>query len=243
VSNQSTGFSDLVLRYERGVDYELTVRDRNAGATILALHGGTIEPLTAELAELVAGDDWNLYAIRGLRAGTGAELRLPTLRLREFRCDALLDRSELALALDGCDAGDAALVGGRSERLVQALLDHLQAAGLPASETNKPEVERLALQCYNRAKHGGAQLSLPQELRRNLVVKDLDALTPGGGLPLSAVGETFVAAVRLALAESVRSLSTDLTITLERFERATRAARDAGWPVHGHTASCDAGQR
>lgn len=222
-----TSFADLVLQAQRGEDYDLVVRDYGAAVTILALHGGTIEPLTEQLAMAVAGDTWNLYALYGLQL-SAADLRLPTLRLAEVRCDALLQHSALALAITGCGDGEQAQVGGRNGRLVRALRERLAAVGLPAAETGSPEAEALPMQCYNRAQWGGAQLTLPFALRRRLTPTALEAVPPGVMPLLTDLGWALINAVREAVDGCLREQGTDLATTLDRFERATRAAQASG---------------
>lgn len=228
MSRPLRSFADLVLQAQQGEDYDVVVRERGAAITVLALHGGHIEPLTGQLASAIAGEAWNLYLLRGLRPGDGQRLRLPTLRLAEVRCDALLAHSELALAVTGCDAGEATLVGGSSERLTAALLTGLTAVGLPAAMTPRIEAERLPLHCYNRGRAGGAQLTLPAALRRRLVQGDPRELAPDGATPWTAAGEAFITAVQQALAQSVAGLQSDLAATLARFERTTREMQERG---------------
>lgn len=222
-----TSFADLVLQAQRGEDYDLVVRDRGATVTILALHGGTIEPLTEQLAMAVAGDAWNLYALYGLQP-SAADLRLPTLRLAEVRCDALLQHSALALAITGCAEGEEALVGGRNARLVHALCEHLATAGLPVAETGLRKAEALAMQCYNRTRWGGAQLTLPLALRRGLTPVALRAVPPGEMPLFTDLGWALINAVREAVHRCLHEQSTDLVVTLDQFERATRAAQASG---------------
>lgn len=225
------GYADLVLHAERGVDYDVTVCDRGATVTVLALHGGGIAPLTGELATEIAGESWNLYLLRGLRAAGNEALRLPSLRYSELRCDGLLSRSLLALAVMGAAeeaTDDAPLqVGGRSEHLVAALIAALTAAGFTVAPSGN-KVESLALQCYNRAQQGGAVLALPLALRQSLVSEGLRPGEVATAVERTARWDALVGAVRQGIADCLRALGSDLELTLARFERATRAAQAAG---------------
>jgi phage replication-related protein YjqB (UPF0714/DUF867 family) len=224
-------YAELVLRAERGVDYDITVSDRGATVTVLALHGGGIAPLTGELATEIAGEWYNLYLLRGLRAAGNEALRLPSLRYSELRCDGLLSRSLLALAVTGaagCTDDDAPIqVSGQSEHLVAALMTALTAAGF-AAKASTSRVERLALQCYNRAQQGGAVLALPWGLRQSLVAVDLQPDAVAGTGERTTRWHTLVGAVRQGIGDGLLAQSSDLAMTLARFERTTRAAQAAG---------------
>ena len=50
----------VVLRNARGVDYEIQFYARSSELTVVAIHGGGIEPLTGELAHAIASEDYNL---------------------------------------------------------------------------------------------------------------------------------------------------------------------------------------
>lgn len=227
MSEELSGFANLVLRAEQGIDYELIVRDLHARATVIALHGGPIEPLTGELASAIAGDEWNLYLLQCLRAERADELRLSHLRLQEMRCDRLLAQSDLALAIDGTASGEAISVGGANETLVVALQQELAAAGFAVAAI-EGRLERLSLQCYNRARHGGAVLLLPLALRCSLVESGCLPGTPRSELCPTPRWATLVDAIRTALARSVRATGVDLTVSLSRFEQATRDIQQSG---------------
>ncbi|NLX35720.1 MAG: hypothetical protein GXY68_03415 [Chloroflexi bacterium] len=228
MSWQLGSFSDLVLRAQQGEDYDVVARERHAVVTVLALHGGHIEPLTGQLAEAIAGESWNLYTVRGLRADRAATLRLPTLRLTEVRCDALLAHSTLALAITGHREGQTTLVGGSNEPLTLALLAELSGLGLQVAAAPRLEAERLPQQCYNRTGAGGAQLSLPLALRQRLVLDDLRALAPDDQPAWSAEGTAFIAAVQRAVEQRLLALRSDLSATLAHFERVTREVHARG---------------
>lgn len=224
-------YAELVLRAERGVDYDLTVSDRGATVTVLALHGGGIAPLTGELATEIADESCNLYLLRGLRAAGNEALRLPSLRYSELRCDGLLSRSTLALAVTGaagCTDDDAPIqVGGQSEHLVAALIAALTASGF-AAKASTSRVERLALQCYNRAQQGGAVLTLPWGLRQSLVEQGLRPGKVAAPVERTARWAALVGAIRQGIGDGLRALGSDLEVALARFERTTRAVQAAG---------------
>lgn len=60
-------FADLVAAYERDRDYRI-VQSRRPGSqvVILALHGGSIEAHTSDIAREIAGQEFNLYLFGGL---------------------------------------------------------------------------------------------------------------------------------------------------------------------------------
>jgi phage replication-related protein YjqB (UPF0714/DUF867 family) len=78
-------FANLVLHCVQGRNYRFVIRDLGADTTVIAIHGGGIEPLTSEVATAIAGEEHNLYDLRGIRARDNAALRVPVLRFGEMK--------------------------------------------------------------------------------------------------------------------------------------------------------------
>ena len=117
-----TTFAELVLNCDLNQDYHVQVADRGAAATIICIHGGAIEPLTSELAAAVAGSEFNLYDLQGLRPVDNSALRIPVARFDEVRLFTLLKRSQVALSIDGVPGLDQVVhVGGGNALLKQIL--------------------------------------------------------------------------------------------------------------------------
>lgn len=164
-------FADLAAAYDEGADFVIT-RVQRPGSTvgIVAPHGGRIEAHTAEIATAIAGADFSLYVLDGIRStGNYAALHLTSHYFDEPGCLELLSNCDDVVAIHGCKvAGEVVLVGG---------LDNELAAELGAAMT------KMGLECHldghefpgthpnnicNRGRRGvGVQLELSGAFRES----------------------------------------------------------------------------
>lgn len=228
-------FSNLVLNTEKGVDYDLTVVDRGGQVTVVAIHGGGIEPLTGELAASIAEGEHNLYVFQGLRSQGNEALRIPPSRYDEMRLRALLQRGQAALSLEGTGKeGEAVLLGGRNRRLRALLREALEGAGWETENLSGVVAAHDPSLFFNRPAQGGVQLALSRALRAAMIEGPLSDFA-WEEARWNERFHTFVDAARAALERYLLETASDLDRTMERFERATDAfppsIREGG---HGH---------
>ena len=199
-------FAELSAEEEGG--YFIQVVPRPSPVAVLAVHGGLIEPRTAEIAEALACDDLSLYTFRGIKAGRNKTLHLRSDRFDEEQGLAVVESAEVAVSLHGCRdrTGErgAIYVGGRHTALKQACTSALRAAGfaaMPTRESHHPDVRvnfrgASPANICNRCRGGrGLQLELAQSLRRELLPWINDGYRPQPRLA------DFVRAVRQALVD------------------------------------------
>jgi phage replication-related protein YjqB (UPF0714/DUF867 family) len=175
-------------RHER-FDDSLARTAEVAKTTILAPHGGGIEPGTSELCLAVAGYHpaslpqtppagvtYDYWMFEGVRADDNAQLHVPSIGCDDGVAESLCAGSRNALALHGfrpkppdlpADAR-VVLVGGRNATLRRYLLDGFANAGLeaidagPFGELDGDDERNIV----NRTLEGmGAQLELSEPLR------------------------------------------------------------------------------
>ena len=86
--------------------------------TIIAPHGGKIEPRTSDLARRIAGDDYNFYCFEGIKDKDNACLHITSHRFDEPGAIKLVSKSDLVVAVHAC-TGTAGLVhiGGLDKKL------------------------------------------------------------------------------------------------------------------------------
>ena len=217
-------FSELVLRAEKDRDYRLVICDRGAEITVVAIHGGGIEPLTSALAAAVAGEEHNLYDLQGLLPGDNTWLRVPAHRFEEARLQALLGRSQTAVSVDGMEGAEPVLyLGGRNRRLKAVLAQALTEAGFVTADLpgNKPAHDPTFF--YNRPPEGGVQLVLTRALRASLTAMPLEGENGQGRSQGNQRFAALVAAVRGGLERYRAEVRDDLERTLARFEREIEA--------------------
>ena len=163
------GYVDLARAQRRGVDYEIVVERRPASTVaILAPHGGAIENGTSEIARAIAGDEFNLYLLEGLRSsGNYRALHLTSHRFDEPECLALIANCTVVLALHGCGGQDPrVLLGGRDTALRDRLARAMADAGLDAAVDGHRFPAMQPTNICNRGATGrGVQIELTNPLR------------------------------------------------------------------------------
>ncbi|PVA12006.1 replication protein [Pelagivirga sediminicola] len=166
-------FEDLAADMKLGDDYDIRCADRGTSVVILAPHGGTIEPETAEIAEAIAGTDLSFYAFEALKVGRHGDFHITSHRFDEPHALDLVGRASTAVAIHGRkdDGTDTVWLGGRAIDLRDAIGAALRDADFGA-EINKalPGVHETNI--CNRTRSGeGVQLELPRSLRRRLATE------------------------------------------------------------------------
>ena len=186
-----------LVRSEAAADYRVLVRDRQSPVTIVAPHGGRIEPGTSQLAESVAGESWNLFAFEGLKPRGNSVLHVTSTRFSHPELELLLARSAVGVSVHGmAEPGLLVEVGGLNARLVKLVglelsQERFDVCGAPPSRSAQSPQNFI-----NRVAGGGIQLEVSQELRK--------LLQEDGGL-LSRFG----AAVRAAISRHLEQGDAD----------------------------------
>ncbi len=164
-------FADLAAAYERERDYRIVQLQRpGSDVAILALHGGSIEAHTSDIARDIAGQDFNLYLFEGLlKAGNFAALHLSSALFDEPTCLALLAHCRQVVTVHGCgNAGEVVLMGGRDAGLRELIASSLRAQGVGCQDAPAGLDALDPRNVCNRGRSGvGVQLELSLELRRS----------------------------------------------------------------------------
>lgn len=174
-------FQEIASAKIEGVDYKITVKNRNSAIVILAPHGGDIEPGTSEIAATIAGDDLSLYDFQGLRNTHGhRELHLASHRFDEPRALQLVENAETSIAIHGRRDGDdpcCVWIGGLDSQRCKRTMVELVKSGFEAvvREPGETLAGTAPSNICNRSKRkAGMQLEIPKALRDRL--KDEDTL-------------------------------------------------------------------
>lgn len=100
-------------------EFEVIACNRNSDTTILAPHGGRIEPHTTEIAGLIAGNDYNLFCFNGLKESGNRDLHITSHRFDHPRALALVRTSAAVVTVHGCtDIEPIVYVGGLDTDLI-----------------------------------------------------------------------------------------------------------------------------
>ena len=168
-----TNFKDLMAGEKLDKDYTIESRRMaNSLVAIVAPHGGTIEPMTDEIADRIAGNEFSFYAFRALKRNSG--LHVKSTLFDEPSCLDMLATHERALSIHGWDASEARVcIGGRDKQLMLALKNDLGKAGITVEDAAGQLRGSDPRNIVNRCKTGaGVQFELTMEFRENARLAD-----------------------------------------------------------------------
>ena len=190
--------SDLV----RNKHYRTKVVDRGAEITVIAPHGGFIEPGSSYIARGVAGDDYNLYDFQGLRRRRATELHVTSTRFRDRKLSDILGHTRTAVSIHsmGDEAAGEIWIGGLNLACKQRICDELTLQGFVVNP-NSPRYRGVhRANVVNLAKEHGVQIELSTDVIATMFAMEGP---PFGrrvkALPTTARYEAFVSAIRKAL--------------------------------------------
>jgi phage replication-related protein YjqB (UPF0714/DUF867 family) len=163
-------FDELQRHEALDKDYTLSFRDTGSRVTIIAPHGGKIEPRTSELAKRIAGQNYNFYCFEGIKDKDNACLHITSHCFDEPGALKLVSKSAVVVAVHAC-TGTAGLVhiGGLNKKLGDMIAKELQDRGIRVSR-NHPRFQgsNPANICNRGATGKGVQLEVTRDLRDDL---------------------------------------------------------------------------
>jgi phage replication-related protein YjqB (UPF0714/DUF867 family) len=164
---------DLMKTEVEGTAYRVVQTDRGHNVTVVAPHGGGIEPHTSAIAARLAHEDFNLFLFEGVLPRGNKRLHVSSERISHPMLEAMLRRSRVAISVhgkQGASADDEHVgVGGLNEPLASLVVKGLQAASFNShAELNHSLAGRYPENFVNRAQERGVQLELTLPLRRRL---------------------------------------------------------------------------
>ena len=151
-------------------DFQLHICDAGSRVTIIAPHGGKIEPRTSDLAKCIAGKNYNFYCFEGLKKEDNTGLHITSHFFDEPRAIELVSKSEVVVALHAC-TGNAGLVhiGGLNKKLGRMIAEELQNRGIAVSNDHPRFQGSNPDNICNRSATGkGVQLEITRDLRDDL---------------------------------------------------------------------------
>ena len=182
------GFKELVDREAEGQDYRIRIELRDPRVLIMAPHGGKIEPMTAEIAEAIAGIDYSFYSFEGLKTDSRV-LHIESHLFDEPRALQAIEKADVVITVHGqIDQKDEfVMVGGLHDSLRLEIIQQLEAAGFQTREPAEGLMGTDPQNICNRGKSKqGVQLEISRKVR-DLLRKDKNEL------------QTFANAVRKAI--------------------------------------------
>ena len=157
-------------RQESG--FRIEVVDRGSDVTIIAPHGGRIEPHTAEIAALIAGAHYNLFCFHGLKQNDNYDLHITSHRFDHPLALELVCKSRYVIVVHGCKViAPVAFLGGLDTELIEQIIKELTNLGV-ACECNVELFK--GTHPHNICNRGRLRRGVQLELSRG--IRDSDAL-------------------------------------------------------------------
>jgi phage replication-related protein YjqB (UPF0714/DUF867 family) len=180
----------------------ITIRSewtQRSEVAIIAPHAGSIEPVTGELAEAIAGDEHRLYCFTGGTHDDSQRLHVTSARFSEPLLTRVLLGASLAISVHGCrnPLEPVTHLGGTNHALRNRLERSLLRSGFAVDRALPPMAGRHPHNVVNRTMQGGVQLEITRLQRRALMRDRRSTATHDAGCCCLFCG--YVAAIREVL--------------------------------------------
>ena len=164
---------DELKKYRKeGIHYKITSINRKSPAAVAAIHAGTIEKGTGEIAEKVAGDDFNLYVFWGLLKDNPEELHITSVNFRDDSLFEILRSSEICISVHGLaetekrgDMKETFFLNGTNKTLMGLIKSNLEKAKFKARHALEVLNVHNKGNFFAAARLGGVQLEIPASVR------------------------------------------------------------------------------
>ncbi|UCD78533.1 MAG: poly-gamma-glutamate hydrolase family protein [Desulfobacterales bacterium] len=172
-----SSFNELRSHEELNRDYNIWINDVGSPITIMAPHGGRIEPRTSYIARRIARDQFNCYCFEGIKKGDNGRLHITSHNFDEPQALQLIARSQTVVTVHACTHKNSRVyLGGLDKKLISLMTGQLKAVGIvPAGMTSKYPGLNPENICNRGATQKGAQLEVSRGLRDDL--QQIDLLT------------------------------------------------------------------
>jgi phage replication-related protein YjqB (UPF0714/DUF867 family) len=209
--------------HEGNQSYQVHCLNRCSPVTIIAPHGGFIEPGTSALAARIAACRYNLFDFRGLLSEQeSARLHVTSTRFRHAHLDRLLADSSVAVSIHsmGLRQYPTIWLGGLNYALKQEVLEQLLRCNFDVNPDSPMYRGESPLNVVNLARNRGVQLELSGELVFELF--DGEPFLPNAHRPkTTARFAALVNAVRAGIRRHLRSPHNQAGWVAERLDPQT----------------------
>ena len=168
-------FYELKKHESLGKDYKISVRNVGSKITIIAPHGGKIEPGTSDIAKQIAKDNYNYYCFEGIKRDNNGSLHITSHHFDEPNAVKMISVSSIVVAIHACTGNEGFVyLGGLDNALKEVIANELEAEGIIVSRDH-PRFLGLNPNniCNRSATKKGVQLEITRDLRDNLKKNNL----------------------------------------------------------------------
>lgn len=168
-------FKALSAKEKAGVDYRITSKDTESSVAVIAIHGGSIEKGTTEVASKLAGlGSYDFYTFEGIKKKNNSILHITSTKFDESTARTLVSKSKQTISVHGCVGDDkVTYLGGLDTELGEKIKKNLEAAGFVVKKapSNLAGVEKNNIANANLSGKG-VQLELTRGLRDSFFSKN-----------------------------------------------------------------------
>jgi len=166
-NDRYSNFKELQRDQKLDKDFTLSMHDAGSRVTIIAPHGGKIEPRTSDLARLIAGDHYNFYCFEGIKDKDNACLHITSHRFDEPGAVKLISKSRVVVAVHACTGTDGLVhIGGLNKKLGNMIANKLRNRAINVSHDHPRFQGSNPDNICNRGATGiGVQLEVTRDLR------------------------------------------------------------------------------
>ena len=163
-------FNDLTQHEVLNIDYKLSIRDTGSPVTIIAPHGGKIEPRTSDIAKNIARKGYNYYCFEGIKESHNGRLHITSHRFDEPKAIQIISKSRVVVAIHACTGNDGRVyAGGLDKALIKRIACELQFRGINVRKgDSRFQGSNPNNICNRGATKKGVQLEIMRDLRDDL---------------------------------------------------------------------------
>ena len=168
-------FAELKNHEALNKDYKISISDVGSRVTIIAPHGGKIEPGTSDIAKKIAAKRFNCYCFEGLKTERNGRLHITSHNFDEPMAVNIISRSNLVVAIHACKGNERVVyLGGLHKMLKEVIADELVSRGITVPKghgrfrgLNPDNI------CNRGANKKGVQLEITRDLRDDFKKRQL----------------------------------------------------------------------
>jgi phage replication-related protein YjqB (UPF0714/DUF867 family) len=168
-------FAELDNYEERNKDYKISAIEVGSSITIIAPHGGKIEPGTSDIVRRIASQKFNYYCFEGIKKKNNRRLHITSHHFDEPMAIRMVSKSLIVVAIHACTGHERCVyLGGLDNMLKVAIANELGSRGISVSN-GKGRFKGINPDniCNRGANKQGVQLEISRGLRDDLKKRHL----------------------------------------------------------------------
>ena len=160
-------YDELKIHEELDKDYRISMSDVGSKITIIAPHGGKIEPRTSDIAKRIAGEQYNYYCFEGIKKEKNGRLHITSHNFDEPNAVDIISRSHSVVAIHAHTGADGIVyLGGLDSTFMNNIAHELITRRIDVSKEHPVFLGSNLDNICNRGKRKkGVQLEISRDLR------------------------------------------------------------------------------